>query len=251
VVAYPVPGKRKSIDLCNAFIEGARRCGGSKEDAAVFYGVKEGNIKAWKRVHLRNQHFYFIDNSYFDESRATHFRVTKNALQYHGMDASSGDRLRDIFGGEPELKPFRDGKHILIIPQSDSHMRCTIGYRGNWLEDTLDMCQVTWPRRPLRIRYWSGNKTDICRTLEADLKDAHYLVTHTSAAAVTALRLGVRVIADAQHALAGWIFQKDRTEIEDQRLHCFRVLADNQWTLDEIKEGKAYAWLNRTSIGSR
>lgn len=249
MVAYPVPGKSKSAVLCDAFIEGAKRCGGSKEDAAVFYGVKEGNVKAWRRVHLRNQQFYFIDNSYFDESRATHFRVTKNALQYHGMDTSSGDRLRGIFNGEPEIKPFRDGKHILIIPQSDSHMRCTIGYRGNWLEDMLDMCRVTWPKLAMRIRYWSGNKTDICRTLEADLENAHRLVTHTSAAAITGLRLGVIPIVEADHALAGWIMFRDPEK--DQRLHCFRVLADNQWTLDEIREGKAYAWLNRTSIGSR
>ena len=30
----------------------------------------------------------------------------------------------------------------------------------------------------------------------------------------------------------------------DQRRHYAEVLADNQWTIDQIRNGEAWAWLN-------
>jgi hypothetical protein len=248
--AYPVPGKRKSFELCQFFIEGAMRRG-CTEDAAVFSGIVPGNVNTWRQVLKSGRPYYYIDNSYFDDSRHTHFRVTKNDLQYHGRDLSSGARLRAIFGGfDPKIKPFQDldEGHILIVPQSDVHMELTIGYHGDWLAETVRLCANTWPTREIKIRSWSANKHELAKTLPEDLADAHRLVTHTSAAAITALLHGVSVVTDSRHALADWVMSTDPTK--DQRLHAFQVLADNQWTLEELKQGKAWAWLSRTNTGS-
>lgn len=252
--AYPVSGKRKSFDLCQAFIEGAKRIG-AKEHASVFYGIGPTNFSTWLSVRKKSEMggppFYFIDNSYFDASRSTHFRVTKNALQYQGRDESTGERLRAIFGGNPEIKPWRDLEdgYILVVPQSDVHMQLTVGYQGNWLNDTMQMCAATWPNNGVKLRPWSPDKVSIAKSLPEDLVGARRLVTHTSAAAITAAMDGVISITDKLHALAKWRFAG--APAEDQRLHCLSVLADNQWTLDEIKQGKAWAWLNRTDTGSR
>jgi len=252
--AYPIPGKRKSLDLCQAFIDGAKKMG-AREHSSVFYGIGSMNVGTWRSVNtklrLGGDPFYFIDNSYFDASRETHFRVTRNAVQYHGKEASSGERLRAIFGGNPDIKPWRstdDPGYVLIVPQSDAHMNLTIGYSGDWISETVHLCARTWPDREIKIRPWSSNKPELAKTLPQDLEGAACLVTHTSAAAITAVVAGVSVVTDSQHALAGWMFSSDPTQ--DQRLHALRVLADNQWTLDEIKQGKAWAWLNRTSIGT-
>jgi hypothetical protein len=67
----------------------------------------------------------------------------------------------------------------------------------------------------------------------------HLVVTHSSAAAITALIHGVDVHCDLS-ASASYINHRP-----DKRPHLMQVLADNQWSLDELKQGKAWQWLNR------
>ena len=72
---------------------------------------------------------------------------------------------------------------------------------------------------------------------------ASTLVTHSSAAAVTAVIEGIPVIVSGMSALAQMRWSTDPEH--DQRLGFLNVLADNQWTLDEIREGKAWEWLTK------
>jgi len=239
VTAFPVIGKRKSFDICQAFLQG---CKDKSQDAAVFYGVNETNANIWKKVKSSGRPYWYLDNSYFDETRGTYFRVTKNAIQCRTESTSTGERLRAIFNGEPELKPWRDPSapgHVVVCPQSDIFMELVSGYTGNWLKDTLLNCGTLMPNNPVVLRAWSANKIQLQQSLRQDLQQAILLVTHTSAAAVTAVMEGVPIHTNSQHALWG-IGYKD-----DDRLPALRVLADNQWTLDEIREGKAWQWLNQ------
>lgn len=231
LIGYPVPGKAKAKMLCDAFIAGAPR----NAEGAVFYGVKQGNHADWLRVKAKGIPYWFIDNSYFDQTRGTQFRVTHNALQWHGHAASSGARWGRI--ASPIL-PWQEDRagYILVCPQSEDHMRFTLGYQGDWLKDILGVYGRAG--YDVRIRAWSADKPHLMRSLADDLAHASVLITHTSAAAVMATLAGIPVICDPQCAAHG-------IDPAGDRLWWARALADNQFTLDEMKDGTAWAMLHK------
>lgn len=251
VTAFPVFTKKKSVDICEAFIEGIpiqRSIQGN-----VFYGVAEVNSQAWSqaKAHLKTLGvpYYYIDNSYFDRTRGTHYRVSKNSLQFQGPDYESDGKRWEALGYE--LKPWRNPHegHIVVCPQSQTFLRYTVAGRNwatiarMWLPDTLDMLKKAWPKREIRVREWSGDKQTA--SLQEDLKGAGLLVTHSSAAAIEAAIEGVGFILDAKSPSAIASMPSPEDNAPDQRLKYMRALADNQWTLDEIKRGDAWRWLNR------
>lgn len=241
--AYPVPGKKKSADLCQAFIDGAGD-EGRASDAAVFYGVTDANYSDWLRVKAEGREFYYIDNSYFDGCRGTHFRVTRNRLQHDGRGGSNGVRLTAM---GVTVKPWKQGKHIVVCPQSDLFMRLMAGYPGNWTTYACNaISQVT--KRHIIVRGWQSDKVALSGSLVDDLSDAWALVTWSSAAAVMALLEGVPVFVGtpdcAAFDFAGWGLR----HIESPRRPHGRetwaaVLADNQWTIEELANGTAWRML--------
>lgn len=245
MIAYPVPGKQKAIDICKAFIEGAGEAG-RRSRAAVFYGVTDKNRASWMQARREGRDWYYIDNSYFDATRGTHYRITKNRLQHDGS-GTAPHAGRIALG--LKCKPWVDeGKHVLLCPQSDSFMHDVAGQKGNWTEQTLALLRQ-YTQRELRVREWSPDKRAIGRSLIDDLQDCWALVTWSSAAAVTALIEGVPVFVGttdcAAWPLAGWGLR----HIENPRKPAFRaewanVLAHHQWTIDEMRSGWAWKSLN-------
>jgi hypothetical protein len=241
LIAHPVVGKRKSHDICAAFLEGfARAARPGKIDkgaGGVFYGINASNYEQWRIRLAVGDSYYYIDNSYFDKTRETHLRVTRDKLQFQGPDRESDGKRWAALGYE--IKPWRhinDG-HVVVCPQSETFMRFTARYKGNWLEETMAALRKTYPTREIRIRAWSSDKLALQATLGEDLVGAGLLVTHTSAAAITAAIEGVPILVSDRHALYGMPL--------DPRVQYMQALADNQWTLDEIKNGNAWRWLNR------
>lgn len=243
VTAYPVSGKRKSLDLCLAFVRG---CGGQigtdlRPGPAFFYGVDESNVGVWREVLASGRDYYYCDNSYFDSARQECFRVTKNGLQHHGYGRSDGKRFRAL---GVEIKPWRAvGEHIVVCPQSEPFMRTMARYEGNWeSEIAARLAAVT--SRTLRVRSWSANKGKLAATLGQDLEGAHALVTWSSAAAITAVLAGVPVIVEgedcAARRLSGVIDQIESLPTPE-RENWAGVLADNQWTPEELTNGTAWA----------
>jgi hypothetical protein len=126
---------------------------------------------------------------------------------------------------------------VLAIEQSASFMRYVVE-QPNWLaEMTRGFAAVTTLRR------WSADKLKQQASLPEALGMASTVVTHSSAAAVTATLLGIPCIVSQMSALARmrWSTQPEH----DDRLQYMQVLADNQWALGRIREGEAWAWLNR------
>lgn len=246
VRAYPVPTKKKSVDICQAFITGVPSEHGHTGD--VFYGVTEANAVAWQTVKTdrKTRPYYYIDNSYFDATRGAYYRVTKNAIQFQGPDYASDGKRWDALGYT--LKPWRDPDqgHVILCPQSETYMRYTVGKRKLarlWLAQVIDMVESAWPKREIRVRAWAAEKQ--MASLHDDLVGAGLLVTHSSAAAVEAVIEGVQVILDAGSPSALATLPPVIDNADDQRLKYLRALADNQWTLDEIKRGDAWRWINR------
>lgn len=234
LTAYPVRGKQKSADLCNAFIQGA---GKTAENAAVFYGVDGSNIEAWREVLRFNRPFYYIDNAFFDATRGVRFRVAKSKIQIAVDDHQVSDGARFNALGI-ELKPWSTkGNHIVVCPQSETFMRDVVRYPGDWLKQTLEGLNEFYPHRHVVVRQWNRDKAAAARSLPQDLADAHALVTHSSMAAVTAIIHGVPARTAGMHATCGWGWKTDR-------LPMLHALADAEWSIDELKEGMAWAYLN-------
>lgn len=231
--ARPVPGKMKSAMLCDAFIAGAPR----DAEGSVFYGVKAGNFKAWQQALNRAEKFgvpfYTIDNSYFDPTRGTHFRVVRNGLQHTGLGETDGQRFDAI--GLP-LAPWRkweDGGHVLVIEQSEDHMVRMVG-EPRWLRVNIARFAARG-LGPFKWRHWTADKPKAQATLAADLAGAQIVLTHTSAAAVMAVLAGVPACCSPKCAAFGM------TYIPDENRRCWAgVLADNQFTIEELKDGTAW-----------
>jgi hypothetical protein len=245
---YPVRGKQKSVDLCNAFVAGANRVCKNPESAAVFFGVNESNLETWRDVLRFKRPFYYIDNSFFDPTRGTHFRVTKNKIQISVADHRPDFARWEALG--IDLKPWVDqgsDRHVVVCPQSSTFMRDIVRYPGDWLKQTLAGLNEFYPHRRVVVREWTSNKITASRTLPQDLENAVALVTHTSMAAVTALVHGVRVKVSGMHAVSSVLQPHTMAGSgawEGDRRHVLATLAGAQWTIEELRRGDAWSYLN-------
>lgn len=177
--------------------------------------------------------YYYGDHGYF--GRGTFYRVTKNAPQYYGESNPNYNRLKPFYDA---VKPWRkEGKHIIVCPQSENHHE-RFG-QPNWLDNTLKILRASTDRK-IKVRY----KKD-WRPLGADLINAHALVTHTSNAAVESVLAGVPVICTGLCAASQYGI-KDLTQVDNvitpdgDRLRWAATLANNQWSLQEISDGKCW-----------
>jgi len=250
ITAYPVVGKRKSYDICESFVRGS---GGAiataatelRPGAAFFYGVDQSNLHLWKQVKAERRDYYYCDNSYFDATRQTYFRVTHNRLQHPGVGKSSGIRFNLL--GMP-ICPWQSNPegHVLICPQSDSFMRDVVGFVGDWCTETTGALRSLTDRE-IRVRSWQRDKGALAATLQKDLHGASVLMTWSSAAAVTAVLQGISVVTSADSAaapLSSHLFKLDNPKQSTDRSNWAGLLADNQWTVDEIANGTAWRMLN-------
>lgn len=231
VVCYPQPGKAKAIELCQAFADG---CGGRvspivdrHEGPAFFYGIRT----QWAHLWPQAEPWYYGDNSYFDATRERYFRVTKNRVQHDGRGKSDGRRLEQLGF---EVKPWRkSGDHILVCAQSAEYMNIVAKYPQWAVQTVRDLMKVT--QRPIIIR----SKGDKTRFVDA-LENAWMVVTWSSATAVEALLAGVPISCGPE--CCAWDLSTAWKDIEEPKYPVGRrkwaaVLADNQWSLDEMREG--------------
>jgi hypothetical protein len=134
------------------------------------------------------------------------------------------------------------------VPQSDAFMKSTIGRPTDWAADTLIKLR-SWGVQHLRVRAWNRDKVKAGLALLDDLKNLRLLITYSSASAITAMLEGVPAISEtgAAHLLTGPLAHEavvDPPRSED-RLRFAQVLADNQFTLEECRNGRAWEWLEK------
>jgi len=239
---YPVPGKEKSKLICNAFAAGAPR----HATGAVFFGT-EGVMQAFQRA--KQGTFWYIDNAYTDPQRQLYFRVAKNALQVDPTGkTSTGERFAKLGITVKDWRHKPDGK-IIVIPQSDDFMKSTLGRKGDWLRETVEKLNA-WGYGPrIRVRPWLRDKKTAYVELHKDLDDAALVVTWSSASAITSLYEGIPAISEsgAAHALTGPLTSERVAQplmpSIVERTRFLEILADNQFTLEEFKNGVAWRWL--------
>ncbi len=216
ITCYAQKSKKKSQLVLEAFAAGsgakmAWTDGKLEPGAAVFYGVRPEWAHLWKQCKAEGRDWYYIDNSYFDVSREKYFRVTKNAIQHNGQGRSDCKRF-DALG--ITIRPMRnDGDTAVVCLQSEEFMR-TVADNPNYYDATIG-------RLSGKVIVRRKNET---RPLLEDLKNASCVYTWSSASAVTALLEGVEVVTSNKCCACF---------VSDRRMWA-GVLADNQWTLEEM-----------------
>jgi hypothetical protein len=240
VTCFSQPGKLKSRLVLEAFAQG---CGGKlaetyelKEGYSAFYGVV-GLEPLWRQA--KEFGYYYLDNSFFDAARGTHFRVAKNRLQ-DGSGIPDFHRLKR-FG--IQIKPWQRGRHIVVAMQSDHFMREVVGWTGGadgWQANVLNQLKKQTDR-PIVVRHWNRDKHERAKSLKADLQGAHALITHASAAANEALIDGIPVfVTDPLCAAApmGGTWDVENPAYPEGREEWAATLCNRMWTLDELRQGK-------------
>ncbi len=245
VYCYPAPGKAKARLICQSFAEG---CGGTviddgkfRDGQSMFYGIAPGMESLWRSIQDSGQDWYSADNSYFDSSREKFFRVTKNRLQHLGFGKSDSERF-DALG--IKINPWRSrGGYLLLCPQSEHFMRSVAGYNGNWTSDTM---RLLTKERPVLVRSWGRDKAAQAASLKADLAGAHAVLTWSSAAAITAVLEGLPAVCSPHSAARRVSVEIPELDSPPRpvREQWAGVLADNQWTLAEMRDGTAWRALN-------
>lgn len=243
---HPVPGKAKSDMICRAFAAGAPR----SAKGAVFFGT-EGLAEVFRKAVGSGEPWWYIDNAYFDKHRGIYFRVTKNALQVDPRGkVSDGTRFAKL---DVPIKPWanREGGDVLLVPQSDQFMKSTVG-AYDWTGNIREMLHG-WSVPSVRVHPWDRDKLKRNATFAEMLPTTRLVVTFSSAAAITAMLEGVPAISTSTTAAAHWlggafipsIVMRPMRPSVGERLQLASVLADNQFTLEEFRNGKAWQWLEK------
>lgn len=260
LTCYPSPGKRKALKLCRAFAEG---CGGRvasggqavlDDGPAFFYGLTAHSAALTDACRRQGRDWYYADNAYY-VGRGTHFRVTRGAFMHDGGGDAAPDRLRRL---RVEIKPWRrDGRHVVIATQSDLFYRLHLGTtRADWTAAVrTELAEQT--DRPIVVCHkppppWPG---DFPHTnFEDALPGAWAAVSHSSSVMVKALIDGVPVFPLGDSMAAG-MGHDDPSRIEaplypEDRERWLRVLAANQWTREEMRDGTCWRDLQRQTTRS-
>lgn len=237
VTAYAVPGELTSPKFAAAFAAGA---GGTVEARGILQAgpvALFGSPKRWallQQAQAEGRDWYYGDHAYF--GRNHFYRVTRNAWQHTGRAIINEDRFRAL---GVTIQPWRaGGGHVLLCPPADDIAQLFNFDAAAWRINITAQLQAHTDR-PIRVRERRATVP-----LGADLHDCWALVTWTSNAAVEALCAGVPVFvtaACAAAAMASWdLAQIEAPARPESRDRWARVLAANQWTLDEIRAGDCW-----------
>lgn len=212
-----------------------------RSGGVVMYGFLRGLLPTLDNARSEGRPWVYVDRGYFRSTYGTnydgYFRATRNAFQHDGRGESDSARWDRLV---IKMAPWRRGRHILVCPPGEIFTTAVGRFTAKlWLDETLAKLRSATDR-PIKVRY--KPKPQSGTPLADDLQDAHALVTYMSNTAVEAVIAGVPVFCTGRCA-ALTMGQADLAKIETpvypDRAGWAHALAMNQWTLEEIRKGKA------------
>ncbi len=241
-VSYYVATEQTSPAFAYDF---ARGCGGTITpdiEGGLFPGPVAlfGSPPAWpilRQAKAEGRDWYYADHAYI--GRGKFYRITKNAYQHDGRGPARPDRFRMF---NRPVKPWqKNGKHVLICPQSSAYFELHGMSQALWLTEVMDELR-NHTDRELRVRWKNELRT---RPIGLDLLDAWACVVFSSASALDALIAGVPVFTLAPFAASVRMGLSDLSKIEeparpDGREPFLWNLSYQQWTRKEIMTGEAW-----------
>lgn len=251
-LCYLNPAKSNNREMLTAFSQGSgaeltERMELAEGRPAVFYGVDPVTLPLWRVVQEKQHPYFYIDNGYFKSKwhGGGYYRITHNAPQCSGTGESNGERWRAL---GLKIKPWqKTGTHILIACQTDFwHMRHGQEGAAKFAAATMaTLRQYTDRKIIVRGKPIKGH---IEPPLEQQLADCWAVVVDSSMVALEAVLRGIPVFVLARSALHP-VASDDLAKIEtpfyaEDRGRWASVLADNQFTLEEMKNGMAWKILH-------
>jgi hypothetical protein len=235
---YSIPHEYSSPRFAKAFALGCNGTVLEKYIGGDWAGFPSpANWKDVERCIAEGNTLYYGDKGYF--LRDKYFRVTKNAPFHTGEGYSDGSRFRRL---GINLSNNKQGDNIILCPQTD-HFFSRFGLtQHRWLTETIQIIKEH-SDRPIIIHH----KRDL-KPLSAFLKNAWTVVSFSSNSSLEALLHGIPAFCTGKSHMER-VTLSDLSRIErpifpeNLYQHCC-VLADNQWTLEEISQGLAWRKLN-------
>tara|TARA_B100000902_G_C27291789_1_gene907563 strand:+ start:90 stop:902 length:813 start_codon:yes stop_codon:yes gene_type:complete len=233
-----------------------------------FWGLAGKNIQGIQECIEKNEEWWYVDVGYLTEQITrypepvihdydkTYFRICKGNIHTIRCKVGDGKRLQHLEyqGIDVHFKGWDTGEttHILIAPSSQ-----TVTYHINGISQDEWTKQVTEEIRkytdmPIRFRnkprpgneWWN---TDI----KEDLKGAHCLVTNMSLAGIDAV-INMTPVICHQRNICSFISSRDIKYIKKPMrpgrktiTEWLKMIADNQFTLEEMRNGIAYEVLKK------
>lgn len=234
-----------SKNFCECFsgiINGKEVEGSSEKAEGDFVFFATPNIyPEFNKVKKRRLNWIYGDKAYFGRDRF--YRMTLNNKQLANLRNGDVRRFEEL--GLKLQNTQKNGSHILICPQSDTFFRLNNMDPKRWLDQTIEEIRRC-SDRPIRVRHKAKFNSEA--QFQNDLFDVHCVVVMSSVAGVQAVLNGIPCIATDPTCVSALIGETDFQNIEtlklpDNRLEVCANLANNQWTLEEIRSGKAMAML--------
>ena len=237
--------------------------------------IRDGDEIAFQGI-IRNTHtlkkyfdthnWYYFDQPYFFVSHYQKhlifndvwYRVIKNNTQKNYIDTNEKHKKRfeKIYQqttDEIKLKPWRKyGEYILVIPPSAHTSKWYDIDRHIWVEKTVEELKK-YTDRPIRVRHKFVNDADFGevtkKPLQHDFKDCWAIVSWHSMCASQAVVQGIPSFS-SEHSPAFPVSyslqelnQIEKPKIPDREQWLYSLLG-SQFTIEEMKSGFAYKYIN-------
>lgn len=204
---------------------------------SVVWGLIRGAKPIMEITGKHGYDFFQVDNAYF--GRNEYFRITKNSLQLIGLPNNVKDnRYINIFKKHnlqyKKWQKKRSDKIIICLSSEYlySYYSTTL---NEWLNNTIKEIRK-YTDKEIIVRLKNNNLNSI----EKDIENAWCVVTHVSAAALDALRLGVPVVTTgicSATSLSTQISDIDNPLMLEGRDELFSHLAWAQFSIEEMASG--------------
>jgi hypothetical protein len=232
---YPSPKKLASaLEFGLPHAEVARRYDGTSDVAGMFTPDTYYALDL-ARAHGRN--YIYGDHAYL--VRHKFYRLTLNKYQIEVVGSSDLKRFNSL---GLEVRPWKkSGSKILLAPQSDIYMSKFGISQKEWITSTIEGLSKFTDRQVVISQKKPSSAEE---NFESQLEDVFAVIVFNSVAGLQAVRMGIPCFTTTQCASTYFgrlgIENIEKPLYIEDRLLKFGILADNQFTLDEIENGLAW-----------
>ena len=244
-------------------------------DAVASLGVLRGTGEMFKAAASAGIDYYYIDHSYFNPGYggAGWMRIVKNAHTMNRLGTSTGARYNQFFQKSNPILPWKNsrerGGKIVICPPTNA-VSWYAGHKHDWTDGVITQLKSLLPpsdhkrivvrpkpNEPMvdnvgNLVGFKQNVTD--GSLDEDLNNAQCVIAFNSMVALTATLRGIPVIGTNYSCCQPIAFKLHdiarpsvfENEPPDRTRLC-HWLADNQWSIEEIKNGTAWRMLQENN----
>ena len=235
-------------------------------EMAVIFGVYKSRVpksfprgEIFQRQRQKNLDVIVLETGYVNRGDGENHHY---AAGFNGLNGRADFRNEEMPDDRAkllgvELKPWKEGEYIVLCGQVPWDASVEGSDHLLWLDGAAERIR-SYSKRPIKFRphplaksaYRPVKGTELSVVpLAEDLKTAHCVVTYNSNSAVEALIYGVPVFAHDQGSMCWKVANKSLLSVDvpnkPDRSQWLSDLAYCQWTLKEMKEGKAWKHLTR------